>query len=74
MHYLKLVLPAAVLFSGLVLCTSVSYSTQAYAKKEGKACNYCHVKAGSKDLNDTGKCYKDSEHSLEKCPAPKKGT
>jgi len=26
-----------------------------YTKKEGKACTYCHTKAGSKELNDAGK-------------------
>ncbi len=72
MRLLKLAIPAAVLFGGMVVCTSVSYSTQAYAKKEGKACTYCHTKAGKKDLNDTGTCYKDNEHSLAKCEAPKK--
>ena len=41
-----------------------------YAKKEGKPCTYCHVKAGSKDLNDIGKCYKEKNHSLEGCPVP----
>jgi hypothetical protein len=41
-----------------------------YAKKEGKKCVYCHVAAGKPDLNDTGKCYKDNNHSLEKCKAP----
>ncbi len=72
MRVLKLAIPAAVLLSGMVLCTSLSYSTPAYAKKEKKQCTYCHVKAGSKDLNDTGTCYKDNEHSLAKCEAPKK--
>jgi hypothetical protein len=41
-----------------------------YSKKEGKKCTYCHVKTGSKDLNDTGNCYKEKKHSLEGCPAP----
>ncbi len=43
-----------------------------YSKKEGKKCDYCHVKMGSKDLNDTGKCYKEKNHSLEGCPVPEK--
>lgn len=36
-----------------------------YAKKEGKPCTFCHVKAGSKELNDAGKYYKEHNHSLE---------
>lgn len=36
-----------------------------YAKKEGKPCTFCHVKAGSKEINDAGKYYKEHNHSLE---------
>ncbi|MBI2091457.1 MAG: hypothetical protein HYY43_01505 [Deltaproteobacteria bacterium] len=55
---------------GVGLLVSVSaFSKPEFAKKEGKACTYCHVKAGAKDLNDTGKCYKDNKFSLEKCKA-----
>ncbi len=28
-------------------------------KKTGKTCTYCHVKMNSKELNDTGKYYKE---------------
>jgi len=72
MKALKLIVPAAILGAGFLICTTASYGTQAYAKKEGnKACIYCHVAAGKKDLNDTGKCYQKSEHKdLDKCPAP----
>lgn len=28
-----------------------------YTKTEKTPCTTCHVKAGSKDLNDVGKCY-----------------
>ena len=41
-----------------------------YAKKEGKACTSCHIKTGSKELNDAGKYYKDHNHSLEGYKAP----
>jgi hypothetical protein len=41
-----------------------------YTKKEGKGCVTCHVKPGSKDLNDVGKCYEKSK-SLKECLAPK---
>jgi hypothetical protein len=71
--HLKLVAPSAILFAGFVLCTSSSYGTPEYSKKEKKACNYCHTKIVSdktemaKDLNDTGNCYKSNDHSLAKC-------
>jgi cytochrome c553 len=41
-----------------------------YTKKEGKACTVCHVKTGSKDLNDVGKCYEKSK-TIKGCEAPK---
>lgn len=71
--HLKLVAPSAILFAAFVLCTSSSYGTPDYSKKEKKACNYCHTKIVSdktemaKDLNDTGNCYKSNDHSLAKC-------
>ncbi|MGO8733051.1 MAG: hypothetical protein ACLQVM_09680 [Terriglobia bacterium] len=43
-----------------------------YAKKEGKSCTFCHVKMGSKELNDAGKYYKAHDHSLEGYKAPAK--
>jgi hypothetical protein len=43
-----------------------------YAKKEGKSCTFCHVKMGSKELNDAGKYYKEHDHSLEGYKAPEK--
>ena len=75
MKTLKLIVPAAILGAGFLICTTASYGTQVYAKKEGKACTYCHGKVEGKEamvknLTDTGKCYQKSEHSLAKCPAP----
>jgi len=78
MSALKLIVPASVLMAGFVLCTSVTYGTPEYAKKEKKACNYCHTKVSSdkaameKDLTANGTCYKDNDHSLAKCEPPKK--
>jgi hypothetical protein len=71
MKTLKVALPAAILMAGFMLCTTSSFGKAEYAKKEGgKACTYCHVAMGKKDLNDTGKCYAKNEHSLAKCAAP----
>ncbi len=56
------------LISGSMI--SISTAKPEYSKKEGKNCKYCHVTPGKPDLNDTGKCYKDNNHSLEKCKAP----
>jgi len=65
MRTLKLVLPAAVLGTGFLLCTFSSYGKPEYAKKENKGCTFCHVKAGQKDLNDAGKYYQAHDHSLD---------
>jgi len=62
------VLFALAIFTGSMI--SLSTAKPEYAKKEGKSCTYCHVKMGSKDLNDTGKCYQANDHSLAKCAAP----
>jgi len=74
----KIVIPSTLLMTGLLLCVSTSYGTQEYAKKEKKSCTTCHGKIVAdktemtKNLNDTGTCYKDNEHSLAKCAVPKK--
>lgn len=68
--FIKIGLPCTVLASGLLLTAVRSNATPAYAKKEGGAkCTVCHVTMGKKDLNDTGKCYKDNNHSLDNCKA-----
>jgi hypothetical protein len=64
MRAMKLFLPAAVLVTGFLVCTTASYGTQEYAKKEKKACTFCHAKMVAdkaemaKNLNDAGKEYK----------------
>ena len=64
MRALKLVLPAACLLTGFLVCTTASYGTAEYAKKEKKKCVDCHAKMVAdkaemaKNLNDAGKEYK----------------
>ena len=78
MKVIKLGIPAVILLGGLLVCTSSLEGTPEYAKKEKKSCTYCHAKMVTakdemaKNLNSTGTCYKDNEHSLAKCEAPKK--
>lgn len=57
----KIILPAAVLAVGFLAMTTTSQAKPAYATKEHKPCTFCHVKAGSKDLNDSGKYYKENK-------------
>jgi hypothetical protein len=72
MRTLKLAVPSAILLAGFLVCTTASFGKPEYAKKEGKTCTFCHVKAGQKDLNDVGKCYQKNDHSLAKCSDAKK--
>ncbi len=51
---------------------SLSHAKPEFSKKESKACTYCHVKTGQKELNDAGKCYAKNNHSLKGCKAPAK--
>jgi len=71
MRALKLALPVGLLMAGFVVCTtSVSYGKQDYAKKEKKACTFCHGKVEAKEampknLTAAGKYYAEHNHSLD---------
>ena len=77
MRAMKIMIPSAIVLGGLLVCTSSMFGTPEYAKKEKKSCTVCHAKIATdkaemvKNLTTTGTCYKDNDHSLEKC-APKK--
>ena len=72
MRLCQVLIALAILSGSIVSISTVSTATPAYAKKEGKGCKYCHsaMPAKADNLNDTGKCYKANNHSLEKCKAP----
>ena len=42
-----------------------SFATLEYGKKEKRACTYCHVKTGEKEVNEAGKYYMDHDHSFK---------
>ena len=62
--------------AGFLACSSVSFGTPDYAKKEKKSCALCHAKMVTdkdemnKNLTAIGVCYKDNIHSLTKCAVP----
>lgn len=59
----------AAAFMGLILSgfgSTLMLGKAEYTKTEKKPCTACHVKAGSKELNDLGKCYAKN-HSLKDC-------
>jgi hypothetical protein len=64
-----------VVLVGLVLAAFAATMVQGkpdYTKKEKTSCTTCHIKPGSKDLNDLGKCY-EKKKSLDGCKVePKK--
>ncbi len=62
MRLFKMLLAFAILTGSL---WTLATAKPEYSKKEGKPCTFCHVKAGSKELNDAGKYYKEHNHSLE---------
>jgi len=67
MKQLKVSVMITMLVAALALPVTLSLGTTDFAKKEKKSCTTCHVKVGTKDLNDVGKCYQTNNHSLEGC-------
>jgi hypothetical protein len=67
MRLLKALIATSI-FCGCLL--TLATAKPEYSKKEGKPCTFCHVKMGSKELNDAGKYYKEHNHSLEGYKAP----
>jgi hypothetical protein len=71
MRALKLVLPAAFLMTGFLICTTSTYGKPEYAKAEKKSCTFCHGKIDpdkanmAKNLNDAGTYYKTHDHKLD---------
>jgi hypothetical protein len=62
-----LIVPAAALVAMLLATSGISFATKEIGKKEAKPCTTCHTQAGKKDLNDTGKFYKEKK-TLEGAP------
>jgi hypothetical protein len=69
MKVFKFIMPALILAGGLTITASVSFATKEYTAKEKKGCAFCHTKAGAKELNAVGECYKKGNHSLAGCEA-----
>lgn len=62
MKFIKLVVPAVVLATGLLINSSMSFAKPEETKKTKKPCTFCHVTAkGGKDLTDAGKYYKEKK-------------
>ena len=72
MRSMKIAISSSILLMGLMLSTVLSFAKPEYSKKEKTPCTTCHTAQGKKDLNATGTCYKDHNHSLTDCSVPKK--
>ena len=72
MKPVKLSISALLLAAGIALTALPSFGTMEFAKKEKKSCTFCHVKMGSKELNDVGKCYQKNKDSLKGCEPKEK--
>ena len=44
MSHLKLIVPAAILLGGFLVCSTASFGKPEYTKATKKACTYCHVR------------------------------
>ena len=72
MKTIRLVKVLLLAFVLAAFAASLVQGKPADSKKEKTGCVTCHVKAGSKDLNDTGKCY-SKNGSLKDCKTDEKG-
>jgi hypothetical protein len=61
MSQLKLILPAALVLGGFLVCSTTSYGKAEYTKQTKKACVYCHVDSAKapKNLKEPGKYYQE---------------
>lgn len=66
MSRLKLIVPAAIVLGGFLVCSTASYGKPEYTKATKKACLYCHGKntpsdkdAMNKNLTAAGKYYQE---------------
>jgi len=66
MSRLKLIVPAAIVLAGFLVCSTATYGKPEYTKATKKACLYCHQKnepgnkeAMSKNLTAAGKYYQE---------------
>lgn len=66
MKKVKVLIVVAMAAAVSTLAISSLFASAQIAADTGKDCTFCHTEAGSADLNDTGKCYKE-KGSLEGC-------
>ena len=70
---MKLIQSFLLMLVALFVAASIGMGKAEFAKKEGKACTFCHPTGKFKELTDAGKYYKEHNHSLEGYKAPDAG-
>jgi len=61
---MKLLAPALILFTGLLLSVKISPAKPDYTRRTGKDCEFCHP-PNSRKLNKAGEYYRDHHNSLK---------
>ena len=61
MRITKVIVPSLVAFGLLMVGSYNAHAKPEYSKKEKTGCTTCHVSAKSKELNATGKTYKETK-------------
>jgi hypothetical protein len=65
MSHFKVILPAAIVLGGFLVCSTATYGKQEYMKSTKKQCVYCHAKVVAdkdemtKNLTAPGKYYQE---------------
>jgi hypothetical protein len=67
---MKLIRMVLLVGFAVALVLPFGLSKAEYAKKEGKACTFCHPAGKFKELTPAGQYYKDHDHSLDGYKAP----
>jgi len=64
MSRFKILLPAAVVLGGILVCASGTYAKPEYTKSTKKACTFCHVDAQkkAKELKEAGKYFQEHKN------------
>jgi len=61
---MKLIRTVLLITLAVAIALPLGLGKAEYAKKEGKACTFCHPPGKFKELTDAGKYYKEHDHSL----------
>jgi hypothetical protein len=67
---MKLTQTVLLVIFAMIMALPFGMGKAEYAKKESKACTFCHPPGKFKELTDAGQYYKDHNHSLEGYKAP----